>query len=152
AEGQTDVVVAGTGKLKGYDPATGKEIWTCNTLLRTIMTSPVVRDGVIYVAVQSYGDASRTLKFALLEWLDTNQDGKLTRDEVPAEFRERFDASDKNKDGLLTGDEIDTAFQHPNNMVGGGNTIQAVRGGGTGDVTKTHVLWNYKGNAPSNLA
>ncbi len=152
AGGRTDVVVAGTGKLKGYDPDTGKEIWTCNTLLRTIMTSPVVHDGVIYVAVQSYGDSSRTLKAALLEWLDTNQDGKLARAEVPREFQEKFDASDRNKDGLLTGDEIDTAFQHPSNMVGGGKIIQAVRGGGMGDVTKTHLLWNLHNNAPSNLS
>jgi outer membrane protein assembly factor BamB len=151
AEGRTDLVVAGTGKLKGYDPETGKEIWSSRTLLRTIMTTPVVREGVIYVAVQSYGDAGRTLKFALMEWLDTNQDGKLARDEVPEAFREKFDLSDKNKDGFLTADEIDDAFQHPDNKVGGGNTIQAVRGGGRGDVTKTHVLWNFTGSAPSNL-
>ena len=60
-DGRADLVIAGSGKLKGYDPATGKERWTCNTLLRTIMTSPVVADDKIYVAVQSYGDASRTL-------------------------------------------------------------------------------------------
>jgi outer membrane protein assembly factor BamB len=154
ANGRTDIVVAGSGKLKGYDPATGKERWTCNTVLRTIMTSPVVRDGVIYLSLQSYGDEKRTLKFALLEWLDTNQDGKLARDEVPREFWKRFDASDKNHDGVIEGDELDTAFQSSENMVGGGATIQAVRGGGEGDVTKTHVLWNnlYKVKAPpSNL-
>ncbi len=152
AVGRTDIVVAGTGKLKGYDPATGKEIWTCNTLLRTVMTTPVVKDGIIYIAVLSYGDSGRTLKAALLEWLDTNQDGKLSREEVPPEFRDRFDLADKNKDGFLTDEELDTAFQHPSNMVGGGNTIQAVRGGGIGDVTKTHLLWNIKNTAPSNLS
>jgi outer membrane protein assembly factor BamB len=52
-----DIVVAGSGKMKGYDPATGAEKWTCNTLLRTIMTSPVVQDDIIYIAVQSYGDS-----------------------------------------------------------------------------------------------
>jgi outer membrane protein assembly factor BamB len=153
AAGRTDVVVAGTGKLKGYDPATGQEIWTCNTLLRTVMTTPVVHDGVIYVAVQSYGDSGRLLKHALMDWLDTNQDGKMARSEVPPEFLDKFDASDKNKDGFLTGDEMDTAFQSPTNMVGGGNTVQAVRGGGTGDVTATHLVWNNtKTKAPSNLS
>jgi outer membrane protein assembly factor BamB len=152
ANGRTDVVVAGTGKLKGYDPNTGKELWTCNTLLRTIMTSPVVRDGVVYIAVQSYGDSARTLKFALLEWLDTNQDGKLSKAEIPPEFWDKFEQSDKNKDGFLSGDELDTAFQSSDNQVGGGNTIQAVKGGGLGDVTKTHVLWNEtKLKAPSNM-
>lgn len=152
ANGRTDLVIAGSGKLKGYDPETGKEVWTCNTMLRTVMTSPVVRDGVIYIAVQSYGDSTRTLKHALLEWLDTNQDGRLQREEMPEEFLERFDISDKNHDKIIGPDEIDTAFQDPANMVGGGNTIQAVRGGGTGDVTKTHVIWNIDPKTPSNLS
>ncbi len=152
AQGRTDLVVAGTGKMQGYDPASGKLVWTCNTLLRTVMTSPVVQDGVVYIAVQSYGDSGRTLKYALMEWLDTNQDGKLAKSEVPKEFWEKFDQSDKNKDGFLTGDEIDDAFQHPSNMVGGGRIIQAIQGGGTGDVTKTHLLWNSNSKAPSNLS
>ena len=152
ANGRTDLVIAGSGKLKGYDPATGKELWTCNTLLRTIMTSPVVHEGVIYIAVQSYGDATRTLKHALLEWLDTNQDGILARAETPKEFHERFDTSDKNKDRVIGPDEMDTAFQSSENMAAGGNIIQAIKGGGTGDVTKTHVAWNLDHKTPSNLS
>lgn len=154
ANGQTDLVVAGTGMLKGYDPETGKERWTCNTLLRTIMTSPVVRDGVIYLANQSYGDEKRTLKFALLEWLDTDQNGKLERAELPKEFWKRFDLSDKDHNGVIEEDELDTAFQSSQNQVGGGSNIQAVKGGGTGNVTATNVLWlnNYKLKVPaSNL-
>ena len=151
ANGQTDVVVSGSGFLKGYDPATGHERWSCNSTLRTMMTSPIVRDGVIYLSSQSYGDEKRTLKFALLEWLDTNQDGLLARAEIPKEFWSRFDQSDKNKDGVIRDEELDTAFQSANNQAGGGNTIQAIRGGGTGDVTKTHVLWNIKNKSPSNL-
>lgn len=151
AHGQTDLVVAGTGKLKGYDPETGKERWTCNTLLRTNMTSPVVRDGVIYIANQSYGDETRTVKFALLEWLDTNQDGKLARAELPKEFWKRFDISDKDHNGTIEGDELDTAFQSSENQAGGGSNIQAVRGGGQGNVTKTHVAWlnQYKLKTPA---
>lgn len=148
---RTDIVVAGTGRMVGYDPETGKERWTCNTLVRTVMTTPVVKDGVIYVAVQSYGDNKRTLKFALLEWMDTNQDGKLARDEVPKEFRDRFEESDANKDGFIAEAELDTAFQTKGNRVGGGNIIQAIKGGGTGDVTKTHLLWNATRAYPSNL-
>lgn len=152
AGGRTDLVVAGSGKLKGYDPSNGREIWTCNTLLRTIMVSPVVHDDIIYIAVQSYGDSTRTLKHALLEWLDTNQDGILAREETPREFHERFDLSDKNKDKVIGPEEIDTAFQSPDNMAAGGNLIQAVRGGGSGDVTQTHVLWNRDDKTPSNLS
>lgn len=149
---QGDIVVAGSGKMKGYDPATGAEKWTCNTLLRTIMTTPVVHDGIIYIAVQSYGDSTRTLKHALLEWLDTNQDRILSREETPKEFHERFDASDKNGDRVIGPEEIDTAFQSPDNMAAGGNIIQAIKGGGRGDVTKTHLLWSIDPKTPSNLS
>ena len=147
-----DIVVAGSGKMKGYDPTTGAEKWTCNTLLRTIMVTPIVQDDIIYIAVQSYGDSTRTLKHALLEWLDTNQDKILSRDETPKEFHERFDASDKNGDKMIGPEEIDTAFQSPDNMAAGGNIIQAIRGGGSGDVTKTHLLWSIDPKTPSNLS
>ena len=153
ANGRTDVVVSGSGKLKGYDPKTGKEIWTCNTLLRTMMTTPAVEGDKIYISVQSYGDADRVLKYALLQWKDTNQDSKLSKSELDKAFWKKFDAGDKNKDGFLEEDEIDVAFQAPSNRVGGGQIVQAVQGGGTGDVTKTHLLWNLeKHRSPSNIA
>ena len=152
AGGRTDVVIAGTGKMIGYDPANGKELWTCNTLLRTIMTTPVVRDGIVYISVQSYGDTNRILKYALLEWKDTNQDGKLTKAEIPRAFSEKFDQADANHDSFLEGDEIDAAFQSRNNMAGGGSIIQAIRGGGSGDVTKSHLVWDLHNRAPSNLS
>lgn len=152
AEGRADIVVAGSGKLKGYDPATGVERWTCNTLLRTIMTSPVVDDGVIYLAVESYGDTDRILKFALLQWKDTNQDGRLTKAELPEAFWPKFDAANVDGDDDLEGAELDNAFQSPENMAAGGKIVQAIRGGGSGDVTKTHVLWSLENSAPSNMA
>jgi outer membrane protein assembly factor BamB len=151
AGGREDIVIAGSGKLKGYDPQTGKELWACNTLLRTMMTTPAVVDDLIYISVQSYGDTDRVLSLALLQWKDTNQDGKLEKSEVGEAFGEKFDLGDQDHDGFLVADEIDAAFQNSANMVGGGNTIQAVRGGGSGDVTATHLLWNIDNKAPSNI-
>jgi len=55
---QTDLVVAGSGKLIGYDPETGRERWTCNSLLRTVMTSPVVVGDTIFMAVQATATVS----------------------------------------------------------------------------------------------
>ena len=141
-EGRHDLVVAGTGRMKGYDRHTGQEIWTCNSLLRNSMTTPVVHDGVIYFAQQSFGESDNVLSKALLQWKDTDQDGKLTKEEVPQAFWEKFDRGDADGDGYLVDGEIDDAFQSPTNMVGGGFIIQAIRGGGNGDVTKTHLLWN----------
>ena len=152
ANGREDLVLAGSGKLKGYDPTTGKELWNCNSLLRTIMTTPVVKDDRIYITVQSYGDTDRVLKYALLQWKDTNQDNKLDKKEIGKAFWEKFDKGDANKDGFLEDTEIDDAFQSPTNRVGGGNIIQSVRGGGTGDVTKTHIVFNLDHPASSNIS
>ncbi|MBL8849246.1 MAG: PQQ-binding-like beta-propeller repeat protein [Planctomycetaceae bacterium] len=151
ANGRTDVVVAGSGMMQGYDPHTGAEIWTCNSLLRTIMTTPVVQGDRIFFSVQSVGDANRVLKEALLDWRDTNQDGKLDKSEVDPPFHAKFDAGDADHDGFLVEEEMDTAFQSPGNRVGGGNIVQAIRGGGTGDVTQTHMIWNLDHQAPSNI-
>jgi len=148
---QEDIVIAGSGKLVGYDPNTGEQRWNCNTLLRTMMTTPAVVGDAIYVSVQSYGDTDRVLKLALLQWKDTNQDGRLEKAEVGEAFWEKFEKGDQDKDGFLVDDEIDVAFQNSANMVGGGNTIQAIRGGGQGDVTDTHLIWNLDNKAPSNI-
>ncbi|MCO6453761.1 MAG: PQQ-binding-like beta-propeller repeat protein [Pirellulaceae bacterium] len=152
AGGREDLVIAGTGKLQGYDPRTGQELWSCNSLLRTIMTTPAVHGDRIYVSVQSFGDTDRVLKYALLQWKDTNQDGKLDKREIGRSFWERFDAGDRDQDGFLVDDEIDAAFQSPTNMVGGGDIVQSIRGGGQGDVTKTHLVWNLDHKVSSNIA
>ena len=152
AGGRTDLVVAGSGKLKGYDPATGKERWTCNSLQRTILSTAAVHEDVIYLSVYSPGDSTRTLKAALLQWKDTNQDGKLVRSEMDPAFWKKFDYGDENKDGILTDDELDDAFQSRENLVGGGKIIQAIRGGGWGDVTKTHLLWRIENQSPAHIA
>ena len=153
-----EVVVAGTGLLIGYDPASGRRLWQARTLLRNIKTTPVVHDGTIYVSVQSGGIANQWL--ASVDRAETgNGDGKLTRDEIQAFvgerpvpeafFRRTFGRGDVNDDGQLEGEELDMAFLHPDNFAGASFTsetpaeefILAVRGGGRGDVTDTHVLW-----------
>ena len=42
ANGRIDVAVP--GKLQVYDRLTGRECWTCKSLLRTIMATAVVQD------------------------------------------------------------------------------------------------------------
>lgn len=156
-----EIVVAGTGRLIGYDPKTGKRLWHANTLLRNIKTTPVAADGIIYISVQSGGIANQWL--ASVDRAETgNSDGKLTKDEmqgfvgsmpIPEAFFEKtFGRGDINKDGVLEGRELDLAFLSPDNFAGASfddanpadEFILAVRGGGRGDVTDTHVLWKHE--------
>jgi len=157
-----EIIVAGTGLLVGYDPQTGKRLWHARTLLRNIKTTPVVQDGTIYISLQSGGIANQWL--ASVDRADTgDSDGKLTRDEIQAFvgkrpvpeafYQKTFGRGDTNGDGVLEGEELDKAFLHPGNFAGATFTklgvdaadeyILAVKGGGRGDVTQTHVLWKH---------
>lgn len=156
-----EIVVAGTGLLIGYAPESGKRLWTARTLLRNIKTTPVVQDGVIYISLQSGGIANQWL--ASVDRAETgNSDGKLTKAEMQAFvgdrpipesfFRKTFDRGDKNGNGELEGEELDVAFLNPDNFAGASfdsaeaadEYILAVKGGGRGDVTKTHLLWKHR--------
>lgn len=155
-----EIVVAGTGLLVGYDPSSGKRLWHARTLLRNIKTTPVCRDGVIYISVQSGGIANQWL--ASVDRAETgNSDDKVTREEIQAFVGERevpeafyqktFGRGDLDNDGDLEGEELDVAFLNRENFAGARHDeeeaaaqyILAVRGGGRGDVTDTHVLWKH---------
>lgn len=163
ANGRDDLVVAGTGMLIGYDPANGRRRWRAKVLLRNTKTTPVVADGVIYVSAQSGGIANQWI-VSVDRAVTGNNDNKLDKAEVQAFvgkqqvpeafFVKTFGRGDLNKDGVLEGRELDLAFMHPDNFAGvdftvlGENAaeqaILAVRGGGDGDVTASHLLWKHK--------
>ena len=180
-EAGPEIVVAGTGKLVGYEPDTGKRKWAAEIFCRNIKTTPQTRDGIVYLSVESYG-----MSYQWRATADTNGDGKITREEIiasrkekdiplPDAFWKKFERGDANKDGVLEGEEIDNAFLDPTNKGGllardvqarGGTetdwkkmddslqteaSIQAVRGGGQGDVSKTHILWKHKTKAADHL-
>lgn len=163
ADGRDDIVVAGTGMLIGYDPDTGQRRWFARVLIRNIKTTPVSKDGVIYVSVQSGGIANQWL--VAVDSAETgNKDQRIDRAEIqafvgdqpipPAFLNRAFERGDQNGDGFLEGRELDAAFLHPDNFAGasfeslGDNAAEqfvlAVRGGGQGDVTDSHLLWKHK--------
>ncbi|MEX0712548.1 MAG: PQQ-binding-like beta-propeller repeat protein [Pirellulales bacterium] len=163
ADGREDIVVAGTGMVIGYDPDSGRRRWFARILPRNIKTTPVCLDGMIYISVQSSGIANQWI--ASVDQAETgNRDGKLDKAEVQAFvgetpipeafFEKTFGRGDLNQDGYLEGRELDIAFLHPDNFAGASFTsrgddaaeqfILAVRGGGEGDVTETHLVWKHK--------
>lgn len=161
ANGKDELVVAGTGLLVGYDPMNGKRLWKARVLLRNIKTTPVVSGDMIYISLQSSGIANQWL--ATADRSETgNNDGKLSKAEmqafvgkevqIPDAFYKRtFDKGDLNKDGFLEGAELDAAFLNQENFAGArfdakkpaDEFVMAVRAGGRGDVTKTHLVWKH---------
>ena len=163
-DGRDEIVVGGTGRLIGYDPESGQRRWFAKVMLRNIKTTPVCRDGVIYISVQSGAIANQWLASVDRDEKAGNNDNKLDKAEIQrfvgkqpipeAFFKKTFDRGDLNKDGFLEGRELDIAFLHPDNFAGADfkvtgdaaaeQFILAVRGGGQGDVTQTHLLWKHK--------
>src|SRR5207302_6232830 len=75
----------------------------------------------------------------LLKQLDKDGDGAISKAEAQnSELKDFFDNQDANMDGKLTRDEWDAMLKF---MSEGHNSAFAVKAGGSGDVTKSHVLW-----------
>ena len=150
--GKKQIVQAGTLRVVGYDLETGKEVWTVRGMARVMNQTPTVGpDNVLYVSGWAKGaDAADKIEvppFAdMLEKYDRNKNGTLEADEIPAgPFKDRFGQFDRNKDGHLSKDEWDRQRE----MFGAAvNRMVAIKPGGTGDITRTHVLWEQTKELP----
>lgn len=47
--GTPQVIVAGTGAVRGYDLKTGAIIWECSGLSNNVVATPIAKDGMVYV-------------------------------------------------------------------------------------------------------
>ena len=47
-DGRAMLIVAGTNRLRAYDPTTGKVIWECGGLSSNIVATPVAADGMLF--------------------------------------------------------------------------------------------------------
>jgi outer membrane protein assembly factor BamB len=56
-DGKPQVIVSATGKIRSYEPATGKVIWECAGLTRNVIPSPVTGNGMVYATSGYQGNA-----------------------------------------------------------------------------------------------
>jgi outer membrane protein assembly factor BamB len=145
------VVAAGAQRLIAYDLQTGAEKWFVNGMLSGPCASPVVTDDLLFYAGWSPGgaDDKQNQMPSFDSWLqkgDTNKDGVLSRDEVARlGWQDFFDGFDTNGDGKITREEWEGVQKF---ISGGMNSAFAVRSGGTGDLTGSHLLWRKKRGLP----
>jgi outer membrane protein assembly factor BamB len=151
-DGQKQVVVAGTLRVAGYDLVSGKEIWTVRGIARTICMSPVVGDdGRLYVAGWSAGgDPGAAIAVEpfdrVVKRLDKNGNGKLENGELrTGPIAERFTQVDVDKDGSITRAEYERFREL---FRAGRNVVLAIRSGGKGDITGSHVVWRNTRHVP----
>jgi hypothetical protein len=76
---------------------------------------------------------------------DKDRDGKLSKDEVPKNWHPAtWDMQDLNHDGLL--DPKDWQYYRMRRT--SSNATMAIKLGGRGDITASHVLWRYDKSLP----
>jgi outer membrane protein assembly factor BamB len=150
--GKKQIVVSGTLRIAGYDFETGKEIWTVRGMARVSnMTPSVGPDGMLYVAAWAAGadpgDRFEVPTFAeMIDKYDANKNGTLELNEMPeGPLKQRFAQIDRDKDSHVTRLEYD-GMRHI--FLTAQNRMVAIKPGGTGDITDTHVAWVHKKYLP----
>ncbi len=147
----TQIVAPGYGKMIGYNLKSGAEDWFVEGMPASCCASPVAADGNLYFAAWSPGDPDdKDFKMPtfddILKDADTDHDGVLSKEEsLKTPFKDLFDNNDLNHDGKLTRDEWDTLVKYSS---ASRNSAFAMKPGGTGDVTKTSVLWKQTKGLP----
>lgn len=149
--GKSQLVVAGTLRVVGYDLETGREAWTVRGISRTVCMTPVVgEDGNLYVAGWAAGgDADEPIR--LPTWddavkQDANKNGKLEEAELPkGDIKQRFTQIDRSNDDAIDQAEYDffrMLFEQ------GRNLVLSIKPGAVGEATDTHVLWTQSKFVP----
>jgi outer membrane protein assembly factor BamB len=140
------IVAPGYGQLIAYDLKSGEQKWFVAGMPSACCTSPVAAEGTVLFAGWSPGDSAtedpnyKMPKYdELLKQFDKNGDGVISKDEVEGTpFQDFFNGLDLNKDGLYTREESQIVEKF---MSESKNSAFAVKTGGSGDVTSSHVVW-----------
>ncbi len=143
-----EVIVAGSLSLISYDIADGEVLWEARGLPNEMVSSPVTYKDVIFAAGWTYGSGvERMPDFdGLVAEGDKDADGGLTQDEAPpGPLKRHFKYLDANKDGITTKEEYE-GLAHI--LDSSKNALIAVKTGGRGDVTSSHVRWTQDRGLP----
>lgn len=161
---RTEVIVPGRGGMLSYDLKNGKRLWWVPGLSPEADSSPIVAEGLLFVCSHlPGGDPDLRMKLPPFEELlkshDKDKDGKLARSEIPMDLvifsrggkegvgeirlHQMYWLFDRNKDGMIDQQEWAAQSQTPFN-----NSLLAIRPGGSGDISKTHIAWQAKRGIP----
>jgi outer membrane protein assembly factor BamB len=150
-DGVAEIVVTGTVWLKAYDLKDGHERWKMRGLARVANASPISGDGLLFASSWNIGADPRD-HLTLPSWSafiaehDRDKSGKLNKDEFPkGPFLDRFTQIDLDKDGFVTPEEWRISEEI---FTKAENAFFAVRPGGSGDITETHLAWKQTRGLP----
>jgi outer membrane protein assembly factor BamB len=145
--GTDEIVLGASTRLKGYDLKTGAERWMIEGVTGLVCTTPVIAEGMLIFAASSNAVADPPLpsweQFA--STYDKNGDGEVTYDEIQIERRDYYRGLDVNHDGKLTREDWDLRKVQ---YARAENVLLAVRPGGSGDISKTNIAWQFRKGLP----
>jgi len=146
------IVVAGTAQVNGYDLTTGRNLWTVLRGARVVSATPVIGDdGRLYVVNSGGGEAPNQPSFAeLLKTADANGNRLMEKSELPSSIIRNFlDQFDRDHDNSLSESEYESIRSTMNHA---GPIAMAVKPGGQGDITESHVAWSTSRSIPRNAS
>lgn len=146
-DGVKEIVAPGGLMMKSYDLTSGAERWLMREMPAVNCGSPVVGEGMLYFAGWSpAGEDAPMPSFDQILGADPDKDGKLSKAESVNTFlKDFFSANDTDHDGFITREEWDAAINY---LKRGKNRLVAVKPGGSGDITATHVAWEKTKGLP----
>ena len=151
ADGPAQIIAPGSYQLTGYSVADGKPIWFVRGLTCQPKSAPTIAGDVVYFSGWTPGnDTGQQVELPAFAEVaakaDANHDGKLAQAELPQPWRPTgtWKAVDLDRDGFLNEREW-TFFR---SRRASRNSVLAVKLGGAGDVTATHVLWTFEKSLP----
>ena len=149
--GGTQVIAPGSYQLTAYSVADGETLWFVRGLTCQPKSAPTIAGDVLFFSGWTPGNDEGqqvTLPdFAeVAAAADANHDGKLSPGELPPPWQPTgtWRAVDLDRDGFLN--EREWAFFRTRRA--SRNGAMAVKLGGRGDVTGTHVLWRFEKSLP----
>jgi outer membrane protein assembly factor BamB len=149
--GPAQVIAPGSYQLISYSVADGKPLWFVRGLTCQPKSAPTIAGDVLYFNGWTVGnDAGQQVQLPTfaeaIASADANHDAQLSQQELPREWQPTgtWRAIDLDRNGFLNEREW-TLYR---SRRASRNASMAVRLGGSGDVTDTHVLWRYEKSLP----
>lgn len=146
-----ELIVPGAYQMIAYSLKTGEKTWWVRGLTWQPKSAPVIGGGMVFFnGWAPGGDPGRQYDLPpweqVLQERDANRDGKIAQSELPKEWQPTgsWGAVDLDDDGLLNAREW--SFFRARRAAR--NNLMAIRLGGRGDVTGTHVAWRFSKALP----
>ncbi len=149
--GPAQVIAPGSYQLTAYSIVGGEPLWFVRGLTCQPKSAPTIAGDTLYFNGWTTGnDTGQQVDlptFAeVIATTDANHDAKLSQSELPQPWQPTgtWRAIDLDRDGFLN--EREWTFFRTRRAARNG--LLAVKLGGSGDVTDTHVLWRFEKSLP----